>query len=212
MIDIETMDLGPEAAVVAIGARMFTVDGPGKGFECFISPELAAHMGTVGQDTMEWWRKQEQFDAVFGGKLDPADAVFRLLKFIEQYKPQVVWANSPEFDIVIMRHLCKQTGMRWPFTYKQNADFRTLVRVGAAMGVDTEALWKNPDRKAHNALDDATKQAEIAAVILKALSNRAADSDPGSVPDPSARVLRIPHPAGMQSSSPQSPEPQGSSD
>jgi hypothetical protein len=43
MLDIETMCTSNHAAVVAIGARLFTMkDGPGKGFESFIDPGAAA--------------------------------------------------------------------------------------------------------------------------------------------------------------------------
>jgi hypothetical protein len=188
-LDIETMDTGSTAGVVAIGARIFTIDGPSKGFEAFIDPNLAEHFGTVSNETMEWWHKQPAFDLVFGGKLDPADAVFRFIEFVKLHKPDTVWANSPEFDIAIMRHLCKQVAMVWPFHFRDARDCRTLFRLGEAMKIDVRKYWDNPDRQAHNPLDDATKQAEVTAAILKVvLSSPASDSGPGSFPLPSARA------------------------
>lgn len=194
-IDIETMDTGPQAAVVAIGARLFTRDGPSKGFECFIDQMLAGQIGTVSEETMKWWAKQDNAvrDQVFSGKLHPTDALFRLDQFLAEHKPETVWANSPSFDIVILRHLYKQCGRKFPFHYRDERDFRTLYAMGRDLQVDTISAWQ--DMRAHNPLDDATAQAKAGALILSRIyaptvSTPAADSNPDSAPVRSARAPR----------------------
>jgi exodeoxyribonuclease VIII len=180
MLDIETMDNKSTAAVIAIGARIFTVEGgPGRGFEVFVDPNTAAEYGTIGADTMKWWGSQNAHDQAFSGKMHPTTAVFQFIEFVKQQKPAFIWANSPEFDIAIMRHLCDQVGLKWPFHYRDARDCRTMFRLGEALGIDVKRIWGNPDRKPHLPLDDATTQAEVTAHILKQVfNNQVAYSNP----------------------------------
>ena len=172
MIDIETMDNSGTSAVIAIGARIFTVDGgPARGFEVFIDPDKASEYGTISVETMNWWNKQPAHDQAFAGKIHPATAVFQFLEFVNTQKPKYIWANSPEFDIAIMRYLCNGVGLKWPFHYRDARDCRTLFRLGDAMGFDVKKIWDNPDRKRHLPLDDATTQAEVTAELLKRIFN-----------------------------------------
>lgn len=189
MVDIETLDSGPEAAVIVIGARMFTTSGPGKGFEVFIDNNKATRVGTVSEETLKWWKEQDPAvrEQAFGGKVDPADAMYRFIEFVKRERAETIWANSPQFDCTILRHLAKQVSLRFPFHYRAERDCRTLFRLGEALTIDCDDLWRNPDRKAHNALDDATTQAQVAARIMgRIFNNPTAYSDPDSAPRLSA--------------------------
>jgi exodeoxyribonuclease VIII len=196
MIDIETMDNKSTAAVIAIGARTFTVEGgPGKGFEVFIDPDKAAEYGTISSETMKWWGKQNSQQQAFAGKVHPSTAVFQFSEFVKQQKPEFIWANSPEFDIAIMRYLCDQVGVKWPFHYRDARDCRTMFRLGEALGIDVKNIWSNKDRKPHLPLDDATTQAEVTAYILKKVfNNQVSFSGPGSAPPPYAPPHSAPLP------------------
>lgn len=165
-LDIETMDIGPEAAVLSIGARIFTKDGPTKGFEVFIDQNLAQQFGTLSMDTIKWWNKQDPlvYEKVFGGRLHPSDAVHQFMQFVAQHQPETVWANSPSFDCVILRHLFKQVNLTFPFHFTVERDFRTLFAIGRDINVDTRDCWEG--MRAHMALDDATAQAKAGARIL----------------------------------------------
>jgi hypothetical protein len=169
MLDIETMDSGPTSAVVAIGARLFTINGPSKGFEAFIDPAVAATLGTVSPDTMNWWNKQPAKDLVFGGKMQPADAWHKFVMFVNEHKPDTVWANSPSFDCVICRHLADQLKLKFPFHFRDERDFRTMKAVGKDLNVDFEGCWEG--MTAHSPLDDATAQAKAMARVLRAVFN-----------------------------------------
>lgn len=212
MLDIETMDSGPEAAVIAIGARIFTLDGPSKGFEIYIDPTKAALIGTVSAETMTWWSKQPTRDQAFNGKIEPADALHRFNEFCREQKPEFIWANSPAFDCVITRHLAKQTGLKFPFHYRDERDCRTLFAMGRAAGIDCEDLWRNTDRRAHLPLDDATTQAEVAARILRnLLSSPAAYSDLDYAPRQSVHGHCVDSSAETAEGTEPSPALQGSS-
>lgn len=188
MFDLETMDSSPTSAVVAIGARLFTAEGPGKGFETFIDPNLAIHFGTVSPDTMDWWSKQPARELVFGGKTDPAAAVHKFIQFVQEHSPDVVWANSPSFDCIILRYLCKQVHMKFPFHYRDERDVRTMMALGRDLGVDFEGCWEG--LTAHSPLDDSTAQAKAMSLVLRHLvSMKAAGSSPGSVPRRPASAL-----------------------
>jgi exodeoxyribonuclease VIII len=182
MVDIETMDVGPTSDVVSIGARMFTFkDGPGKGFEVFIDQDEAVKLGTVGIDTMNWWRKQVGFDQAFSGKTQPEAAAHGLAQFIKEHKPACVWANSPHFDLVILRHLFKQVSLPFPFHYRDERDVRTMCALARALDIDISSAWKGKCK--HQALDDATAQAQAVVLVVQTLNS------PG-VPSPLASVGR----------------------
>jgi hypothetical protein len=201
MVDIETMDNGPQAAVINIGIRIFTVKGgPGKGFEVFIDPSLASQIGTVSDDTMRWWARQPTREQVFSGRVDPVEAVHRMIQFCKEHNAEYIWANSPGFDVTILRHLCKQVSLQFPFHYRAERDCRTLFSLGRMLDIDCEDLWANSARQAHLALDDATQQAEVVCRILGTLVNSpVAHSSPDSDP-----VLVVP---GQSEASAASTEP-----
>jgi hypothetical protein len=189
MLDIETMSSAPDAAVIAIGARLFTHEGLSKGFEVFIDTNAASHIGSVSDETMQWWSKQDVREQVFNGTCHPADAFFRFTEFVRLHKPDTIWANSPSFDVVIMRHLAKQVGLTFPFHYRDERDCRTLYWMGRELEIECEDLWNNMDRRGHMPLDDATTQAEVAARILGRIFNTpTVGSGLGSVLPPDAPV------------------------
>jgi hypothetical protein len=168
MLDIETLDNGPQSAVLAIGARVFTVEhGPSKGFEVFINQLAARDLGTTSQETMTWWSKQKTMEQVFSGKTAPATAVFMFKTFCEDQKVKYVWANAPSFDCVILRHLFKQVGIKFPFHYRDERCCRTLFALGRELNVDLAGAWEG--KQAHLPGDDAAAQAIAASRILQAV-------------------------------------------
>ncbi len=182
-LDIETMSSRPDAAVVGVGARVFDTAGLGKGFEAYISQSDASRIGMVSMDTMAWWAKQPAYSVVFGGKMDAATAAKKLSEFFEEHKPEYVWANGPQFDCVILRNWFAQVGLKCPWHYRAERDFRTIRHVGELLQVDTNNLY---DGTAHTPLDDATNQARVIGKVLESLSRPAAPAKSGRGPRPSA--------------------------
>lgn len=190
MLDVETMCTGPHAAVVAIGARLFSLtNGVGKGFEVFIDPASAIQYGETCRETLEWWAKQPAYDLVFSGKVQSPDAMHRFITFVQEWQPQTVWANSPSFDCTIMRNLGKATQLKFPFHYRDERDFRTMKALAVDLGVDLEGCWAG--LTAHSPCDDATAQAmAIHRVLGRLFSTPAAPADPVAAP-PRRETLRL---------------------
>ena len=166
MIDIETMGKAPDGAIIAIGARLFNKDILGRGFEVFIDTNSARQFGTIDNSTMDWWAKQDgdTYHQVFGGKIQAPDAALKLLNFINETKPEQVWAYPPQFDIVILQTWFERVGLKWPFHYRAERCARTMRAWGESFGVDFTDCYDGTIK--HLPLEDATAQAKVIQRVL----------------------------------------------
>ena len=181
MLDIETLSLRTDAAVVAIGASVFdesqiiesrhwplTFDG------------LTGH---IEPKTVLWWMQQskEAQQATFGESVQrvrPFFAAHDLADLVDQHKCRTIWANDPHFDVVVMqnwwrrystpswpqgRELIEPAIVRdWPFEYNQPRSYRTIVELARAHGFsDQQYDSAKGMHVAHCAVDDAAAQARV---------------------------------------------------
>ena len=74
MIDIETLALSNDAAVIAVGACAFDANAIGGRFEVLLNPVLSP--GRRDEETLEWWCRQpaEVLERVTGGLATPREA------------------------------------------------------------------------------------------------------------------------------------------
>lgn len=151
MLDLETLSLEPTAAVIAIGAAMFDPlsDEPPVGFFVPINVEEAKKLGHVSQSTLDFWNSQddELRRLMFGGHIHPAYAVRSFLDFCASSGHGVdqpaerCWANSPQFDVSIMKNLVKELNadaeykFRWPFDHRSTPDLRSFKIAADYAGV-----------------------------------------------------------------------------
>lgn len=187
MIDIETLSKRHDAAVLSIGLAAFDlVSGVTDVAEFKIDME---HLhGHVDPETVRWWMGQsdDARSATFGKKDDtdrvhPFAAAMGMADFIDRnggYDDTLVWANSPSFDITILKwwweNMPAMRGRtaslvpdrRFPVFYRNERDCRTLFALGRRLGVDTSDCWTGI---AHSAAGDACNQARAVARILQAL-------------------------------------------
>lgn len=171
MVDIETMGVNETAAVMAIGACFFdpySFDEP-HGDDLFnVTISLDSnHLAnrTIDPNTVQWWMQQSP-EAIAGlfeppiYSLQKALTAFRI--WAESARPTVntVWANDPDFDIVILKNAMSAVNMRWPFHFAINRSVRTIKWLGWTDGECTVA------RKGthHRAVDDAVHQARVVQV------------------------------------------------
>lgn len=167
MLDLETMGTGPDAAIAAIGAVVFSADGLGDTF--YAVPELASSVALGGQidpDTVLWWLKQP--DPARQALLTPTssllDALCRFAIWIDPVgaRDAIVWGNGADFDNVILASAYRNAHLPIPWRSYNNRCYRTL----------RAAFPDIPRRKrtgtAHHALDDARTQALHAVEILRA--------------------------------------------
>ena len=177
MTDIETLSSRNDGAIIAIGICAFTahplddeeeiVDA----MEILIDPALA--IGHRNLDTIRWWNDQEEHvrEKMFSGVTSPWAACAQLTEFCNNYKKaNEIWANPPQFDLILLRNLFNECGMKFPMHYRTERDFRTLAKLGQSKHIDYQSAYEGLDK--HDAKDDAIAQARAVQIILRNLTLR----------------------------------------
>ena len=163
MIDLETMDTEPSGAIVSIGACKFDmrtgdiVDT----FYAAISLEDAVKEGrTMSPGTVLWWMTQGDAarEALVTDTVGMRHALTQFQLFAKGQEDGIVWANDPDFDCVMLRSAMQSVGLMYPFKFWNHRSVRTAKHLSHPNG-DFPAFSFGEDGVAHNALDDAIKQA-----------------------------------------------------
>ncbi len=163
MLDIETLDTENTAAVVSIGAVVFdpeTKEVEDRTFHANITFEEALEYGTYSESTVAFWEKQPEAAVATLFNPEPVtlrEALTQFDKYVKSWKPKpkFIWGNSPAFDVAILRHACKQTGLKFPFTPWAEMDVRTLKNL-----LPKETVPKKTGVN-HSAVDDCLWQCKI---------------------------------------------------
>lgn len=161
MIDIETFDTKNTAVILSIGAVRFNIENKkifeDDAFYTTMKIEDQKLQGrTISTDTMLWWmsQSQEAKNETFTEVTLLDIALQSLRSWIPSKSP--VWANSPTFDLSILRHAYESFEIKCPWHYRDERDCRTMY----ALAKDLElSLDTTEAHTAHNALSDAIKQA-----------------------------------------------------
>lgn len=149
-IDIETPSTAPTAAILQIGMAV-AIDGeerPELGLDLKILTDEydATYKGMfdINIDTMTWWARQgqEAFEAAFGvpnphnmpdvndDRLPLAVALSVLADEMNALPPSKhVWAKPPTFDIAIIRHAYRMTGLTPGFHFREERCLNTLLNM-----------------------------------------------------------------------------------
>jgi len=175
MLDLETLSLRSNAAVISIGVWRFHANDP-EGLcrtidRAFYAVLSSADQATrsIDQSTLEWWGAQtpearKALDAYFANGVDRIRSykgLLDLVQFFEAYKAEgfecVVWGNGAKFDNGILGSLFESFNIQPPWTYKGDACYRTVL------GLFGHLIEKGQDASLveHNALDDARYQSEL---------------------------------------------------
>lgn len=174
MIDLETLSLEPNAAIIQIGAVFFDPRQElypiGPGFSIRIQASQYAHDPRkakdyhVSGDTAEWWMKQDEHlrNRVFAGTNSLEHALATFSSWLSQHNTGTplselkVWANDPDFDCVILKHAMQYEGEGWPFGYNKLRAMRTRMD-----GIPEKILEGiAPNDAKHDAYFDAIHQAK----------------------------------------------------
>lgn len=171
MIDIETLSTRSDAAVIAVGMVGFTrSDGPLWQSRWLVKPELSP--GNRNRDTVEFWRSQgELFEFIAGGSEDPWEVGQTLAKLVAD-SHGLIWAASPQFDIVILENWLRQLGFRdFTFPYRRLRDVRTVRYLAEILDIPL------PERTgtAHDPVDDCLNQVADVVAVLEALRQQKMD-------------------------------------
>lgn len=169
MIDLETMDNTPTAAIVAIGAVCMDLTTPKLGPTFYQRIHLGSaveHGGTIGADTVLWWMQQSEAarDEITRTDAPALDIVEALELFNAWMRDNTeddvaVWGNGASFDNVILRGACQRANVPTPWEWWNDRCYRSMKALHR--DVPFERLGE-----AHNALSDAISQARHLMRIL----------------------------------------------
>jgi hypothetical protein len=183
MIDIETLDTKPTAAVLSIGAMFFDpLSGDlGEYFNRQVSLKSCTALGlTVDPDTIMWWMQQS--DAARGAFKGNEKAghlsevlchLSRWVKGASGFNDDIkVWGNGKEFDCTILENAYRAAGIQdlTPWKFWNTMDVRTLVALGKMAGspnfkADIEFVGTK-----HDALDDVRHQIKYVSAYTRFLT------------------------------------------
>ena len=171
MVDLETLDTGPDALVLSVGIVEFDLENNKLGAELYVELNAPNVMNqqtecgrVVSEATVQWWAAQSQeartlFDKGFGNRVtDLHEGLREISDFIWTQSTQdidnvKIWGNGAAFDNVILRNLYKAAGMNAPWKFYNDRCFRTMKNLPGARN-----LAPKFDGVPHNALDDAFNQ------------------------------------------------------
>ena len=117
----------------------------------------------ISKDTLNWWNSQldeHKYEAILHkDRTNIHDALKSLTKFVKNSK--YIWANSPNFDCIILENAYKLCNLEIPWKFYNLRDTRTIYDLG---NVSLKLIGKTQ----HHALYDCYNQI---LALNKALKN-----------------------------------------
>lgn len=171
MVDLETLDTGPSAIILSIGAVKFDLDKgtiDDEGFYASISVDSNLAQGrTMSESTLLFWLKQpKEAQVVFHEpKIHLEDALNQFTEWLGHAKFRM-WGNGPAFDLVKVADAYRSFGWDHPWEFWNERCVRTYRSLPGA-----EKVPKVAPAVAHHALHDAVAQAQHVINIHQALFN-----------------------------------------
>jgi hypothetical protein len=188
MLDIETLGVGTNAAIIQIGAVAFNAEGDNptlwtnspdalasadQGIRINVDLTRSKYPGEINASTIEWWFKQsdEARASVFAGgpmeRMGLGDALQTFVHWINRVgagRNKVrLWSNGPTFDEMIVRQAFDRYGMDFHQTvsFRNSRCCRTLFDLSTGLGWNAKqaAAAAPDDIVKHDGLGDAVFQA-----------------------------------------------------
>lgn len=161
MVDIETLGTDNNARILSVGIVEF--DETNTLETCYYVVDQTTAKGIIDFDTVKWWLGQsDKAKQVFYEKDTLSEQTLAALlidRYITQRHIETIWANSPNFDIVILNNLLRRHAHK-QFAFYKLRDYRTMKAMFPLASAPIPII-------AHNALDDAVCQVQVLQAILK---------------------------------------------
>lgn len=195
VLDLETFDTRPSAAVVSVGIEVFEeADGlhtmTGERFYATLGVDAAMNSGTVSLETLRWWMSEHNTTAreALYKRREAHVAVHDLLEDIAMFFGNTclklegdiagVWGNGASFDCAILSEQFRRAGMDVPWPFWKERDMRTLSDVVRLIETeDRPAPLRVEPAVAHHAGEDAHAQAKTIVAWLNWLKLVTAPSE-----------------------------------
>lgn len=167
MIDLETLGVTADAAIMSIGAVEFELDGSvGRVFYRSVSIDSNLAEGRrIEESTLVWWLQQSvEAQKVFH---EPKVTLQTALKDLADWFPSsntLVWSNGASFDVPILEHAYCHSQLECPWPFYNSRCVRTYRDLPGA-----DQVPRVKSSIAHNALQDALAQAKYVQNIHAAL-------------------------------------------
>lgn len=168
MLDFETLDTSPDAAIISIGAVFFNEKSLGETFYTVIEINDAVKHGSVSDYTMDWWKRQspDARKVLTEGTNTTHEALSQFIEFLSKGSGGCIsnvriWGCGAAFDNVIVREQFKKAGMDYKIQFWNDRCYRTIKAVFPDVTLARSGTH-------HNALDDAIFQAKH----LMAIANK----------------------------------------
>lgn len=178
VIDLETMGIGTNAAIVAIGAvRIERGQLADEFYQRVDLDDAIRHGGETDAGTISWWLKQsaEARAEVDGSQPEASlyDALGDLRHFIQSSKTTRLWGNGATFDLRILGEAYDAIHEYRPWDFRLERDLRTILELypEAKQGGKFEGTK-------HHALHDARHEAKQ---LCKALRLHAGQAESRTV-------------------------------
>ena len=166
MIDLETMSLRPNAAIVSIGAVLF--DDQGCALDTFYRnvslSSCQSHGLHIDAGTVMWWLRQ---NAVARDALDTDPLKLpAALRELNDWMPHTasltgVWGNGAAADNVWLAEAYLAADVVRPWTHKHDRCYRTF------RAAHQDVIDPPENETSHNALSDALWQVEFMRIVIK---------------------------------------------
>lgn len=159
MIDIETLDTTPTAVILSIGAAVFDPETfiISDSFLYKVNGQSCLDLGmTVSFKTIQWWMEQDREAQIVSFSTPDgsiSNALWQLSQFIGKSLPEIIWAQGPQFDIIILENAYRMAKKPVPWTYRQIKDCRTVIDLGK--------IEFTRQRVGHDPVNDAKDQVEM---------------------------------------------------
>ena len=162
MLDLETLSLQPNAAIIQIGAAMFDM-GTGlvvRGFEMCLKASAKDASQHFDQKTLAWHTEDEKRNAAYRetqrlGEESQSEVLEAFSAWYKSHPVQAIWANGSNFDIPILEFAYNAEKLEVPWGYRDVRDLRTFQAIA-----DPFDKYVKPGPTAHTAYLDAHEQAE----------------------------------------------------
>jgi DNA polymerase III epsilon subunit-like protein len=175
MIDIETVGTRPYSGIVSIAAVEFDIEtGECKReFYEIVSMNSCEELGFgFDHETMIWWFCQDSDSKLIFSKenqeeaLDIDIALTGLKEFFSNYDRVTVWANSPSFDLSLLKNAYEKCSIPCPWNFYQERDVRTYLSIFPEIKKDH--TFKGVK---HSALDDCYNQTNLVSRVFNKLKD-----------------------------------------
>lgn len=181
MLDLETMGVESDAAIIAIGAVEFdmTTLELGQPFYAVVDFKSSIQAGcSITPETVMWWMQQsdEARKAVHTGGIHLNTVLSGFSKWLRgcgEHKYLRIWGNGANFDNVILANAYKKAGMVLPWMWYNDRCYRTMKEMYRYIPQDEF------EGERHYAFADAKHQAKHLIKIQRTINNMLKGEDHG---------------------------------